>query len=249
MELLIAERVRENRKRLGLTQEELAGRLGVSPQTVSYWENGGYPDITMLPALANYFGVGENDPIATLNLFHNAVLKASEKYNSIRNYLISRKRVYSLIVDTLHLNPNGDGDPVTGFVDLGNLDATQYNAVVWAFTANPQIVSGTNATHFSPDAILTRAMAEEARPKPFWERLFPVFRTAAAFCALALVFTFVFPYLPKLQTGFSVIRAEVFVLVFPAFLEGAVIVVKVVLRDIAVLVKNLFRRQNLRLVV
>lgn len=109
--------------------------------------------------LANYFGVGENDPIATLNLFHNAVLKASEKYNSIRNYLISRKRVYSLIVDTLHLNPNGDGDPVTGFVDLGNLDATQYNAVVWAFTANPQIVSGTNATHFSPDAILTRAMA------------------------------------------------------------------------------------------
>ena len=44
--------------------------------------------------------------------------------------------------------------------------------------------------------LLTRAMAEEARPKPFWERLFPVFRTAAAFCALALVFTFVFPYLP-----------------------------------------------------
>ena len=39
--------------------------------------------------------------------------------------------------------------------------------------------------------ILTRAMAEEARPKPWWERLFPVFRTAAAFCALALVFTFV----------------------------------------------------------
>ena len=43
--------------------------------------------------------------------------------------------------------------------------------------------------------ILTRAMAEEARPKPFWQRLFPVFRTAAAFCALALVLTFVFPLL------------------------------------------------------
>lgn len=41
--------------------------------------------------------------------------------------------------------------------------------------------------------ILTRAMAEEARPKPWWERLFPVFRTAAAFCALALAFTFLFP--------------------------------------------------------
>ena len=41
--------------------------------------------------------------------------------------------------------------------------------------------------------ILTRAMAEEARPKPWWERLFPVMRTAAAFCALALVFTFLLP--------------------------------------------------------
>ena len=41
--------------------------------------------------------------------------------------------------------------------------------------------------------ILTRAMAEETRPKPWWERLFPVFRTAAAFCALALVFTFLLP--------------------------------------------------------
>ena len=57
MELLIVERVRENRKRFGLTQEELAGRLGVSPQTVSYWENGGYPDITMLPVIANHFGI------------------------------------------------------------------------------------------------------------------------------------------------------------------------------------------------
>lgn len=45
--------------------------------------------------------------------------------------------------------------------------------------------------------ILTRAMAEEARPKPWWERLFPVFRTAAAFCALALVFTFIFPLIQQ----------------------------------------------------
>ena len=41
--------------------------------------------------------------------------------------------------------------------------------------------------------ILTRAMAEEARPKPFWERLFPVFRTAAAFCALAIKEGFIPP--------------------------------------------------------
>ena len=49
--------------------------------------------------------------------------------------------------------------------------------------------------------ILTRAMAEEARPKPWWERLFPVFRTAAAFCALALAFTFLFPLLRSRQNS------------------------------------------------
>ncbi len=49
--------------------------------------------------------------------------------------------------------------------------------------------------------ILTRAMAEEARPKPWWERLFPVFRTAAAFCALALAFTFLFPLFRQQQSN------------------------------------------------
>ena len=45
------------RKQKGVTQEEMGKALGVSMQAVSRWENGGAPDILLLPALADYFGV------------------------------------------------------------------------------------------------------------------------------------------------------------------------------------------------
>lgn len=58
MELYLAERLRKYRKEKDITQEALAQILGVSPQSVSKWECGdGYPDITLLPGIANYFEV------------------------------------------------------------------------------------------------------------------------------------------------------------------------------------------------
>lgn len=41
-----------------MTQQEVAQSLGITDKTVSKWETGnGYPDITMIPALAELFGV------------------------------------------------------------------------------------------------------------------------------------------------------------------------------------------------
>lgn len=58
MTLQIGEKIRELRKRDGRTQENLADALGVSCQAVSRWEqNSTYPDMTLIPAIANYFGV------------------------------------------------------------------------------------------------------------------------------------------------------------------------------------------------
>ncbi len=45
------------RKQHGVTQEQLALHLGVSPQAVSKWENGSYPDGDLLPKIADFFGV------------------------------------------------------------------------------------------------------------------------------------------------------------------------------------------------
>lgn len=53
-----AENLYRLRKENGLTQEQLAGRLGVSFQSVSKWENNqGYPDIELLPRIASYFHI------------------------------------------------------------------------------------------------------------------------------------------------------------------------------------------------
>jgi len=58
MKIDLASNLKELRKRRGMTQEDLAGFLGVSFQAVSKWERGdGYPDLTLLPALADFFGV------------------------------------------------------------------------------------------------------------------------------------------------------------------------------------------------
>lgn len=57
MELLIPKNIARLRREKNLTQDDLATALDVTPQAVSNWERGGYPDITLLPGIANFFGV------------------------------------------------------------------------------------------------------------------------------------------------------------------------------------------------
>jgi len=57
-ELRVGAVIAAKRKEKGITQEELAGFLGVSKPAVSKWESGQcYPDITLLPVIATYFGI------------------------------------------------------------------------------------------------------------------------------------------------------------------------------------------------
>lgn len=54
--------LKELRKKRGLTQEQLAEYLGISSQAVSKWENNiSYPDVSLLPVLANYFQVSTDE--------------------------------------------------------------------------------------------------------------------------------------------------------------------------------------------
>lgn len=78
----IGNNIKRIRKQLGLTQEELAMHVGVTPQAVSRWENGtGMPDISLVVPLAktlrvstdSLFGINEEkyDSQIYINLKRN----------------------------------------------------------------------------------------------------------------------------------------------------------------------------------
>lgn len=57
-EMSVGRRIAGLRTGRDLTQQQLADAIGVSDKTVSKWENGGcFPDITVIPILADFFGV------------------------------------------------------------------------------------------------------------------------------------------------------------------------------------------------
>ena len=73
----LGKKIRQLRFKAGLTQEQLAEKLGIGAQSVSKWENAvAMPDITMLPLLAEIFGVSIDD------LFD---LTAEQRLNRIEN--------------------------------------------------------------------------------------------------------------------------------------------------------------------
>lgn len=76
------------RKKMGFTQLELAEKLNVSAKTVSKWEcGGGYPEITMLPAICEIFGVtadyllrGDTEGIAVAGYSVVDIVNIIDKY-------------------------------------------------------------------------------------------------------------------------------------------------------------------------
>ncbi|MGN1421554.1 MAG: helix-turn-helix domain-containing protein [Eubacterium sp.] len=73
------------RKEKGMTQEELAQMLGVSPQAVSKWENlTSCPDIALLPDIAEIFGVTVDE---LLRSDVQAVPKEQRKCSNIKKKL------------------------------------------------------------------------------------------------------------------------------------------------------------------
>lgn len=68
-----------NRKKKGLTQEQLGERLGVSNKTISRWENGNYmPDISLLQSLSKELDISLNELLSGEKIEEEKVMEYSE---------------------------------------------------------------------------------------------------------------------------------------------------------------------------
>lgn len=107
MKLKIAENLKRLRKQKDLTQEELAGILGVSFQAISKWErDDGYPDITFLPTIANYFDVTVDELIGMDQIMTEKELSRTYRLNY--EYIENREydKAVRLLRDALKITPN-----------------------------------------------------------------------------------------------------------------------------------------------
>lgn len=110
----LGENIRRLRLKNELTQEQLADILDVSPQAVSRWETGAaYPDITILPAAANYFGVttdellgvdisGQQEEIQRIKAY-NDELRNKGKVSESVSYLREKIREFPHSAELVYL--------------------------------------------------------------------------------------------------------------------------------------------------
>ena len=85
----------------------MASHIGISYQAISKWERGdGYPDITMLPTLANYFGVSVDELIGMDEISSSNKLDAINQKWQENRAIGNHKENVSLMRSALKIYPN-----------------------------------------------------------------------------------------------------------------------------------------------
>lgn len=82
------------RRAKGMTQQEAAEQLNISNKTVSKWESGGgFPDITVLPALAELYGVTVDDILAGETKHRSGGPETAAGQSALEKRLMGRLRM------------------------------------------------------------------------------------------------------------------------------------------------------------
>ncbi len=104
----LGEKIKSLRKQKNISQEVFANYLGVSFQAVSKWETGNtMPDVTMIPAIASFFGVS-TDELFGFNLYEiekkvEAIVDEHSKY-----WYTDKRKAEQVIREGLKKYPGND---------------------------------------------------------------------------------------------------------------------------------------------
>lgn len=103
MNTTLGKKISDLRRAKGITQEEMAEKLGVSPQAVSKWENDNCcPDIMLLPKIAKMFGITVDELLSNAPKNENMVLPQEQRKNT--DDLIFKVRINSVRGDKVKVN-------------------------------------------------------------------------------------------------------------------------------------------------
>ena len=87
METTFSKQLQKLRKQSGITQEQLAAKLGVTAQAVSKWENGSYPDGDLLPKIADIFDVSIDNLFISSRGYKENPLTVKSLHFALTSYL------------------------------------------------------------------------------------------------------------------------------------------------------------------
>lgn len=103
--------IKEHRKELGLSQDDLAERIYVSRQTISNWECGRtYPDVQSLLLLSNVFGVTVDSLIkGDVETMAQVMDAAVKKYNNLSTVAVVSAAIFCCWEFGALYSTSGDG--------------------------------------------------------------------------------------------------------------------------------------------
>ena len=189
----IGYKIKELRKSRGLTQEQLANSVNVSFQAVSKWENDiALPDISIIPALARYFGVSMDElfdfDLTEIKEKAIAIAKESWEYRDsdwekARNIIDEGLKKYPdndiLLLNRLYVmdyeeSPDEVIRVASKIVDITRDDATKHDAcrfMAYAYKAKNDFESAKKAIELIPEIYFSnlRLKAEILKGKEKWD--------------------------------------------------------------------------------
>ncbi len=107
----IGKTIKDLRRKRGLTQEQLAEKIGVSAQAVSKWENeSGMPDISQIVPLAHIFGVSTDLLLGTGNIKKQddvgEILERAQKMITFPLSTECIRKKYEVLLEGLKIYPD-----------------------------------------------------------------------------------------------------------------------------------------------